>query len=184
MFAVNSDTLLSIVELPAQEQVGTGVTAGFITSPSQVRVILRDLSGKASWDAAHLYAPPYSAVGGDEPPVLSSLSHKPEDLFYLSAMTGNFLPQLGPRLTIRRRPAGILPTAENSADDMDNLDDLLNYIGYTSPECLLRVGEALTTPWAPPSTVTQDIEDDVVSAVVNQRNAELEFLMKFDADST
>jgi hypothetical protein len=45
-------------------------------------------------------------------------------MFYLSTMTGNFLPQLGPRLTVRRRPAGVLPKIENSADDMDNLDDV------------------------------------------------------------
>jgi hypothetical protein len=49
---------------------------------------------------------------------------------------------------------------------------------------MLRVGEPLSTPWKPPLTVTQENEDDVVAAVVNQRNTELEFLMKFDLDST
>ena len=57
LFAMNSNTLLSIVELPAQDGLGGGITSGFATSPTLVRIILRDLSGKASWDAAHLYAP-------------------------------------------------------------------------------------------------------------------------------
>lgn len=57
LFALNN-TLLSIVELPAQDGLGGGVTTGFATSPTLVRIILRDLSGKASWDVAHLHAPP------------------------------------------------------------------------------------------------------------------------------
>ncbi|CAL8089966.1 unnamed protein product [Orchesella dallaii] len=180
LFALNSNTLLSIVELPAQDGLGGGIPSGFATTPTLVRIILRDLSGKASWDAAHLCAPPISQ--DDELPIMASFSQQPEDLF--SGMTGSFLPQMGPRLTLRRRQTGILPTVENSADDLDNLDDLLQYIGYSSPECLLRVGEPLTSPWDPPPSLSQDAEDDVVAAVVNQRNMEMEFLMKFDMDST
>lgn len=61
---------------------------------------------------------------------------------------------------------------------------LLSYVGYTSPECLQKVGEPLNIPWKPPSKITQENEDEVVGVVVNQRNAELEFLMKFDMDLT
>lgn len=49
---------MSLVELPALEVPGGGVTAGLITAPSQVRIILRDLAGKASWDASILYCTP------------------------------------------------------------------------------------------------------------------------------
>lgn len=49
---------MSMVELPTLEVPGGGVTAGLITAPSQVRVILRDLAGKASWDASILYCTP------------------------------------------------------------------------------------------------------------------------------
>jgi len=47
-----------------------------------------------------------------------------EELFYPSAMTGSFLPPMGPRLNLRRRQTGILPTVGDSADDLDNLDDV------------------------------------------------------------
>lgn len=40
------------------EVPGGGVTAGIVTAPSQVRIILRDLAGKASWDASILYCTP------------------------------------------------------------------------------------------------------------------------------
>lgn len=60
----------------------------------------------------------------------------------------------------------------------------MSYIGHTSEEVLQKVGEPLNVPWKPPSAITQENEDDVVAAVVNQRNAELEFLMKFDMDLT
>ena len=37
---------------------GGGATAGLVTSKSQVRVIVRDLGGKFSWDCSILYGPP------------------------------------------------------------------------------------------------------------------------------
>ncbi|XP_014663149.1 PREDICTED: probable Rho GTPase-activating protein CG5521 [Priapulus caudatus] len=41
--------LVSCVEIPALEQPGGGVTAGLITARAQVRVIVRDISGKFCW---------------------------------------------------------------------------------------------------------------------------------------
>ena len=40
---------------------------------------------------------------------------------------------------LRHRDADKLPTAADTADDLDNLDDLLQHIGHTSPECLQEV---------------------------------------------
>lgn len=48
-----------------------------------------------------------------------------EDFFYQSAVTGSFFPPLGPRLTLRKRIPGKLPTMDDSADDLDNLDDVI-----------------------------------------------------------
>lgn len=58
LFVLSSDVLMSLVELPALAVPGGGVTAGLVTAPSQVRVILRDLAGKACWDASILYCTP------------------------------------------------------------------------------------------------------------------------------
>ena len=59
---LSNNLLVSLVELPALEVPGGGVTAGLRTAPSQVRVILRDLSGKASWDASILYCSPEDSM--------------------------------------------------------------------------------------------------------------------------
>lgn len=55
---LSSQRLLSLVELPTLEVPGGGVTAGLTTARSQVRLLLRDLSGKACWDASILYCSP------------------------------------------------------------------------------------------------------------------------------
>jgi hypothetical protein len=59
---LSNSLLVSLVELPALDVPGGGVTAGLRTAPSQVRVILRDLSGKASWDASILYCSPEDSM--------------------------------------------------------------------------------------------------------------------------
>ena len=46
---------------------------------------------------------------------------------------------------LRHRDADTLPTAADTTDDLDNLDDLLQHIGYTSPECLQEVVCLLST---------------------------------------
>ncbi len=58
LLVLSSQRLLSLVELPTLEVPGGGVTAGLTTARSQVRLLLRDLSGKACWDASILYCSP------------------------------------------------------------------------------------------------------------------------------
>ena len=43
----------------------------------------------------------------------------------------------------RHRQANVLPSFEDAAEDLDNLNDLLQYIGHTSPECLVEPGRPL-----------------------------------------
>ena len=62
LFVLSNSLLVSLVELPALDVPGGGVTAGLRTAPSQVRIILRDLSGKASWDASILYCSPEDSL--------------------------------------------------------------------------------------------------------------------------
>jgi len=42
---------------------GGGVTAGLTTAKTVCRVVLRDLTGKYSWDNSILYAPPWCQQG-------------------------------------------------------------------------------------------------------------------------
>ena len=77
-FALNSSTLLSCMQIRAEDGLpGGGMSAGLTTTSACVRVIVRDIAGKHSWDSAVLYGPPHccSAAGQQPvPPPASSVS--------------------------------------------------------------------------------------------------------------
>lgn len=122
--------IASLIELPALELPGGGVTAGLSTADKQVRVLLRDLSGKASWDASILYRTPEQIAPAqfdneDESSPYNSNSKwgpmsyiPPESLMVTNVQTN--LPQRA----IRHRPPGVLPDVTNSAPDLDQLNDV------------------------------------------------------------
>ena len=120
---------------------------------SEVRIILRDISGKFVWDTSSLISTPPPALfdqmnGGDDRSVAGSYGRAPTPAaawnaasapppnvppppFPCAAGTGTtagsfFSP---PRHTKRHRPPGELPTHEAAAADLDQLDDLLQYLG-------------------------------------------------------
>lgn len=139
MFLLNPNLVASFVELPALRLPGGGITAGLVTADRQVRIILRDLNGKACWDASILYREPKIKV--------TSIDTKPniqinQETKYFSEkaqisrgrgfvnvpsidpMTSIALP-LNPRQhTLRHRPPNQLPVAKDLAPDLDQLDDV------------------------------------------------------------
>lgn len=105
---------------------------------------------------------------------------------------------LNPRQnTLRHRPPNQLPVAKDLAPDLDQLDDvsvfpslsqfilieikistslclqLLQYIGYTSPECLDTTGSYLNTPAQSPLGL--QLEAQTISTILNQRAIEQDF---------
>ena len=60
MLMLSSSIIMSLIELETLDAPGGGVTAGLTTAPCMVRVLLRDLTGKASWDSSILYNQPIS----------------------------------------------------------------------------------------------------------------------------
>ncbi|TMS21099.1 Ral GTPase-activating protein subunit alpha-1 [Larimichthys crocea] len=59
---LNGSTLLSVYQIRSESGVpGGGMTAGLSSAPACVRVIIRDVAGKHSWDSAVLYGPPPSS---------------------------------------------------------------------------------------------------------------------------
>ncbi|KAK3931767.1 Ral GTPase-activating protein subunit alpha-2 [Frankliniella fusca] len=207
LLVLSSQRLLSLVELPTLEVPGGGVTAGLTTARSQVRLLLRDLSGKACWDASILYCSPEdsadsslkcwaSASGnvGTGPSVLATspssvvprrplsvpIQTKMEESILASCLVSHTPPQH----TLRHRPPHVLPTAQNTAADMDNLDDLLQYIGYTSPECLESLDTPRNLPSAPPPPLFAELEQEVMTCILNQRFNEQEYLQKHHSHAT
>ncbi|XP_019882116.2 probable Rho GTPase-activating protein CG5521 isoform X6 [Camponotus floridanus] len=170
LLMLSNSIIMSLVELAALDAPGGGVTAGLTTAPSLVRVLLRDLAGKASWDSSILYSQPF--VEDDLPlpfakPVDWNAKLHTDDLN--SVITPH---NCTPRHTIRHREPHILPTFANAASDMDNLDDLLQYIGHTSPEVLTNPEIALNAPANPPQG--HYLESETIATILNQRNAEQE----------
>lgn len=149
LFMLSSGLVASFIELPALKLPGGGATAGLITAEKQVRVLLRDLNGKACWDASILYSEPRkclksvasegttSAHGVGGSPAVERMSDSMQRSFnttpqhrnmsqpmdsLISSMIG--LDVLPPRHTLRHRPAGELPLAKDLAPDLDQLDDV------------------------------------------------------------
>ncbi|KAK7072472.1 Ral GTPase-activating protein subunit alpha-2, partial [Halocaridina rubra] len=224
LFALNQSCLLSLVQLPALQVPGCAATAGFKTPNSEVRLILRDLSGKFSWDSSLLYAPPSESIQEapanahqhhtshlysqpppqtsispgvstlPSPPIPPSAGYPALGIQFSSSgslgligsrddiMSSSLVVTSPPRHTLRHRPAGILPTHEDSAEDLDNLDDLLNYVGHTSPEVLEQFGHALNEAIGPPPTLPIEAQHDAISTILNQRNIENEFFCRHSTD--
>ncbi|KAL9899872.1 putative Rho GTPase-activating protein CG5521 isoform 1-T1 [Glossina fuscipes fuscipes] len=185
LFMLNPGLVASFIELPTLKLPGGGVTAGLVTAEKQVRVLLRDLNGKACWDASILYSEPKKEFckSDDLPPsALDPAAFSPAHLQRLqlvqpmdSLMTSmQSVEMLAPRHTLRHRPAGELPLAKDMAPDLDQLDDLLAYIGHTSPECLPYPVTLLNAPG--PSPLGSNAEARAISVILNQRATELEFV--------
>ncbi|KAA0185849.1 hypothetical protein HAZT_HAZT009887, partial [Hyalella azteca] len=212
IFALNNNCLFSMVQLPALHGPGGGV-AGFVTPSSEVRLIMRDLSGKFSWDASMLCAPPSDVLDSCNSSGLPSLDdscstqhdhgaanvtpysghdraalntagsvtsshelHLSRDDLMSSSLVG--APLMAPRNMTRRRPPGALPSHQDSAHDLDNLDDLLSYIGHTSPEVLEQVGGPLNEAGAPPPTLPVVLQHDAIATSLAHRSAVQDYIVR------
>lgn len=60
LLMLSNSIIMSLVELEALDVPGGGVTAGLTTASSMVRVLLRNLTGKAAWDSSILYSQPFN----------------------------------------------------------------------------------------------------------------------------
>lgn len=139
MFLLNPGLVSSFIELPTLKLPGGGSTAGLVTASKQVRVLLRDLNGKACWDVSVLYMEPvhekrehpkeptHSICLGKNSSHLNSMGHHsiPNIPSSLDPMPSNVTMPLNPlRHTMRRRQPNQLPVASDIASDLDQLDDV------------------------------------------------------------
>uniref|UniRef100_A0A8C9WDF5 Ral GTPase activating protein catalytic subunit alpha 1 n=1 Tax=Scleropages formosus TaxID=113540 RepID=A0A8C9WDF5_SCLFO len=140
-FVLNGTTLLSSLQIHAEDNVpGGGMAAGLTSAAACVRLIVRDISGKYSWDSAVLYGPPQC---------------------------------------IQKRQK-VVPSWDSMQDGEDALDEMLQYLGVSSPECLQRAGTPLNVPAPPPSCVSEKMENDVINAILKQFTEEKDFSERRD----
>ncbi|XP_060517842.1 probable Rho GTPase-activating protein CG5521 isoform X2 [Cylas formicarius] len=174
LLILSKNIIASLIELPTLDLPGGGVTAGLVTADRQVRILFRDLLGKSSWDASILYKVP-DEVDSSNQETLPNVLKVPDclgDGTLESFVDATLTPQILPQRAIRHRPPDMLPELSNAASDLDQLDDLLQYLGYTSPECLECSDRKLNEPACSPVSV--DIEQEAIATVISQRNVEAE----------
>ncbi|XP_053701668.1 ral GTPase-activating protein subunit alpha-1 isoform X3 [Synchiropus splendidus] len=251
---LNGSTLLSMLQIRSESGVpGGGMTAGLSSAPTCVRVIIRDVSGKHSWDSAVLFGPPASSPSSP-PHTLLAQTHSPctlrlhtppvdrengagdrneESEEIICAMecerpdpegkekgeegkvieveteqqrTGvrqegdldndhsegqrerrmeleeNInepdVEQLLAPPMVKRICREVVPEWDSLREGDDALDEMLQFVGYSSPECLQRPGMPLNIPAPPPACVSEKQENDVINAILKQSAAEREFVIQ------
>ncbi|XP_068938363.1 ral GTPase-activating protein subunit alpha-1 isoform X4 [Petaurus breviceps papuanus] len=184
-FVLNNTTLVSCIQIRSEENMpGGGLCAGLTSANSNVRIIVRDLSGKYSWDSAILYGPPSVRYSSEPVSFMLSLSKQEnlEDTLPSSDCLEDMTVRDGLALQIKRRFRETVPTWDTIRDEEDVLDELLQYLGVTSPECLQRTGVSLNIPAPQPVCISEKQENDVINAILKQYTEEREFVEKYFND--
>ncbi|XP_033918095.1 ral GTPase-activating protein subunit alpha-1 isoform X3 [Melopsittacus undulatus] len=180
-FVLNNTSLVSCIQIQAEDDMpGGGLSAGLASANSNVRIIVRDLSGKYSWDSAILYGP--SSLGASSQPTSFALSlsqqDKVEDALSSFEHVEDVPARDGITLQVKRKFRDTVPTWDTIRDEEDALDELLQYLGVTSPECLQRTGVSLNIPAPQPVCISEKQENDVINAILKQHTEEREFVEK------
>uniref|UniRef100_UPI0037E8DCE0 ral GTPase-activating protein subunit alpha-2 isoform X1 n=1 Tax=Semicossyphus pulcher TaxID=241346 RepID=UPI0037E8DCE0 len=175
LFVFNDSTLVSYLQIPSETP-----TVGQPPQPSsQVRVIVRDISGKYSWDGSILYC---------------TTQEDPDDVGVFHAVD----PPLSTTTTVthsRNQPNSPTkgPYKSNCSvsdslsdcyeeEEIDILDRLLEDLGHSSPECLPQPQLMLNQPAPSPHGMNLDQESAILEAILRQTQQEEEQVKRWDAD--
>lgn len=154
LFVFNDSTLISYLQIPAEKKKDTEPAV----APSDVRVIVRDISGKYSWDGRILYGPLEGCLPRQSTPSSFVISGNPEHQF--------------------SSHKDISQVEEGE----DALDELLEKIGNTSPECLLHPQRKLNEPSPPPFGMSYEQENAITEALMRQSAQEKDYIFKCSSD--
>ncbi|KAF2981071.1 hypothetical protein EK904_002261, partial [Melospiza melodia maxima] len=152
LFVFNDSTLISYLQIPAEKKAGA-------EPASDVRVIVRDISGKYSWDGRVLYGPLEGCLPQRSTAAAFAISRDPQQQQGLSQSDGSQL-----------------------EEGEDALDQLLERIGSSSPECLPHPQRKLNEPAPPPCGMSAEQERAITEALLQQSAQEREFILKCSSD--
>lgn len=140
IFEFNENAVISYLQIPSKRGMGDALEESF----SEVRVIVRDISGKYSWDGQLMYGP------------LAACSVDQKNRTFSVIMEENMQNFESPTDFIQ------------IDDGEDALDRLLEKIGRTSPECLLHPQVKLNEPSPSPSGMSHAQASDIIEAITQQ----------------
>ncbi|XP_062346719.1 ral GTPase-activating protein subunit alpha-2 [Cinclus cinclus] len=149
LFVFNDSTLISYLQIPAETKAG---------AQPAVRVIVRDISGKYSWDGHVLYGP-----------LEGCLPQHSTDAFAFA-------------IPSRPQQPGSPEQGSQAEEGEDALDQLLERIGSSSPECLPHPQRRLNEPAPPPRAMSPEQERAITEALLRQSAQEEEFMRRCGSD--
>ncbi|XP_028251013.1 ral GTPase-activating protein subunit alpha-2 isoform X2 [Parambassis ranga] len=174
LFVFNDSTLVSYLQIPAETP-----NVGHPPHPSsQVRVIVRDISGKYSWDGAILY----STTQEDSDMGVFDASDVP--LSSTTTVTHSKNQPTSPVKGPRKSFCSVSDYFSNcyEEDEVDVLDKLLEDLGRSSPECLPHPQLRLNQPAPSPHGMNLEQENAILEAILRQTQQEEEQVRRWDAD--
>ncbi|KAI1895830.1 hypothetical protein AGOR_G00110800 [Albula goreensis] len=164
LFVFNDSTLVSCLQIPPISEGPSPPSEPHpVTAAApEVRVIVRDISGKYSWDGGVLYRPLEDGTPrhvGIRPPDTPAVPRFKDEAPPLS--------QCGPA---------------DSEDGEDALDQLLESLGHSSPECLPQPRLKLNQPAPSPMGMNPEQEAAITEAVLRQTLLEEEHTARWSGN--
>ncbi|XP_066451854.1 ral GTPase-activating protein subunit alpha-2 isoform X1 [Eleutherodactylus coqui] len=154
LFVFNDSALISYLQIPPANSFERDSTTGV---PGDVRIIVRDISGKYSWDGGIMYGPlECPAVVTKQRKLHSGQRHCSDPSL---SQSDSF-----------------------DGDELDALDTLLDKLGSTSPECLQHPELKLNEPALPPFGMNQEQEEEIIRAITRQSASEAEHIEGCNGD--
>ena len=175
LFVFNDSTLVSYLQIPTETP-----SVGQPPKPSsQVRVIVRDISGKYSWDGAILYCT------NQEDSIDAGVFHQVNHPLSVNTAVCNSRNQSNSPTDSWQK--NNLSASDSFSDcceevEIDILDKLLEDLGQCSPECLPQPPLRLNQPAPSPHGMNQEQENAILDAILHQTQQEEEQVRTWDAD--
>lgn len=164
LFVFNDSTLVSYLQIPTDDH-----TVGQPPhSSSQIRVIVRDISGKYSWDGAILYCTNQEDSVDMGTYNITTVSQSEDHPTYLAE-----------KRTYKKQHS---VSDCSDEEEVDILDKLLEDLGHSSPECLPHLQLKLNQPAPLPCGMNLEQEGAILEAILRQTQQEEAQVRKWDAD--
>ncbi|XP_070698012.1 ral GTPase-activating protein subunit alpha-2 isoform X2 [Pempheris klunzingeri] len=175
LFVFNDSTLVSYLQIPAETP-----TVGQPPQPSsQVRVIVRDISGKYSWDGAILYC-----TTQEDAVDVGVFNAVDRPLSTTTTVTHSRNQPNSPTKGPYKKQCSVSDSPSDCCEEeeLDILDKLLEDLGQSSSECLPQPQLKLNQPAPSPHGMNLEQESTIVEAILRQTQQEEEQVRRWDAD--